>query len=51
VPTDLDTPPDPRWSRLPLRASWDDLVLPVGAMELLRDIAVHVRHHRRVFDD
>ena len=32
-------------------ARWDDLVLPVGATELLREIAVHVRSHGRVFDD
>ena len=29
---------------------WDDLVLPADRIELLRDIAAQVRHHRQVFD-
>jgi SpoVK/Ycf46/Vps4 family AAA+-type ATPase len=39
------------FQRLPTQATWDDLVLPAAVTALLREIAVHVRHHRRVLDD
>ena len=36
--------------RIEPAATWDDLVLPGPALDLLREIAVHVRHRARVYD-
>ena len=35
--------------RIEPAATWDDLVLPGPALDLLREIAVHVRHRARVY--
>jgi hypothetical protein len=37
--------------RIEPRASWDDIVLPAGQVEILREIAAHVRGRRRVYDE
>ena len=37
--------------RIEATASWDDLVLPAGQTELLRDIARQVRHRHRVYEE
>jgi vesicle-fusing ATPase len=37
--------------RIDPRARWDDLVLPDGQLEVLRDLERHVRHRARVHDD
>jgi hypothetical protein len=37
--------------RIEPRASWDDLVLPDAQLALLREVAVHVRRHQRVFGE
>ncbi|MDR7190928.1 vesicle-fusing ATPase [Microbacterium sp. BE35] len=37
--------------RIEPRARWDDLVLPEGQRELLREIERHVRHRATVLDD
>jgi SpoVK/Ycf46/Vps4 family AAA+-type ATPase len=37
--------------RIELRATWDDLVLADDAVETLRQLAGHVRHHYRVVHD
>jgi ATPase family associated with various cellular activities (AAA) len=37
--------------RVDTRAAWDDLVLPEIQARLLRDMAAHVRHRMRVFED
>ena len=36
--------------RIPLTASWDDLVLPERQLRTLRTIALHVRHRMRVYE-
>ncbi len=36
--------------RIDVRASWDDLVLPDGHVELLRELARHVRHRTQVYE-
>jgi vesicle-fusing ATPase len=36
--------------RIDPRAGWDDLVLPAGHLELLHDIARHVRHRTQVYE-
>ncbi len=36
--------------RIDPRATWDDLVLPAGHLELLHDIARHVRHRTQVYE-
>jgi ATPase family associated with various cellular activities (AAA) len=36
--------------RLEVRAAWGDLVLPTGHLELLREIARHVRHRAQVHE-
>ncbi len=36
--------------RIPLTASWDDLVLPERQLQTLRTIALHVRHRMRVYE-
>jgi ATPase family associated with various cellular activities (AAA) len=41
----------PLAERIDPRASWDDLVLPEGQRELIRDLVRHVRHRARVYDD
>jgi AAA+ superfamily predicted ATPase len=37
--------------RIRPRAVWDDLVLPADRKEVLRGIAVHLRHRHRVYQD
>ena len=37
--------------RIKPRSSWDDLVLPEGPKQLLRDLAQQVRHRSTVYDD
>ncbi|WP_142458992.1 AAA family ATPase [Geodermatophilus aquaeductus] len=37
--------------RIEPRATWADLVLPAGQSQLLREIALHVRHRLTVFED
>ena len=36
--------------RIEWRARWDDLVLPQGHLELLRDLVRHVRHRTQVYE-
>ncbi len=36
--------------RIAPRATWDDLVLPAGPSEMLRQIAAHLRHRRTVHE-
>lgn len=36
--------------RIAPEATWDDLVLPAGHLELLHDIACHVRHRTQVYE-
>jgi vesicle-fusing ATPase len=36
--------------RIAPEATWDDLVLPAGHLELLHDIARHVRHRTQVYE-
>ena len=36
--------------RIDPQATWDDLVLPAGHLELLHDIARHVRHRTQVYE-
>ena len=36
--------------RIEVAATWDDLVLPEGHLELLRDILRHVRHRTQVYE-
>ncbi len=36
--------------RLDPAATWDDLVLPAGHLDLLREIVVHVRHRTQVYE-
>jgi SpoVK/Ycf46/Vps4 family AAA+-type ATPase len=47
VSADRDPPPE-LLQRLPTQATWDDLVLPAGATQSLRDLAEHARLHGRV---
>ena len=37
--------------RIESRASWEDLVLPAGQTELLRNVARQVRHRHRVYEE
>jgi hypothetical protein len=37
--------------RIPSAATWEDLVLPPGHIQVLRSIAAHVRGRARVYDD
>lgn len=37
--------------RIEANAGWDDLVLPEPQLALLREIALHVRHYRTVYDE
>jgi AAA+ superfamily predicted ATPase len=37
--------------KIPLRRGWDDLVLPKPHLEQLSELASHVRHQSRVYDD
>lgn len=37
--------------RIPSTATWEDLVLPPGHIQVLRSIAAHVRGRARVYDD
>lgn len=37
--------------RLPAKARWQDLVLPANTLAQLREICMHVRHRRRVYED
>ena len=37
--------------RLPTQATWDDLVLPAGTIQSLRELAEHARHHGRIRED
>ncbi len=37
--------------RITPRADWDELVLPAAQKEILRAIAVHLRHRHRVYQD
>jgi hypothetical protein len=37
--------------RIPSAATWEDLVLPLGHIQVLRSIAAHVRGRGRVYDD
>jgi hypothetical protein len=37
--------------RIDTKAIWDDIVLPAGQVELLRQISAHVRHRSRVYGD
>jgi ATPase family protein associated with various cellular activities (AAA)/winged helix domain-containing protein len=65
IPTDVRTRQEQLWRacvsetrprmdalarRLEPRATWDDMVLPQAEVELLRQIAVHVRQRSRVYD-
>jgi hypothetical protein len=45
--TRLDGPAE----RIVPRAGWADLVLPASQLDLLRLLAAHLRHRRRVYDD
>ena len=36
--------------RIDPKAGWDDLVLPAGHLELLQDVARHVRHRTQVYE-
>jgi len=36
--------------RIDLAATWDDLVLPAGHIDLLREVARHVRHRTQVYE-
>jgi hypothetical protein len=42
---------EPLAEHLRPRATWNDLVLPVPELELLREIAIHVRGRAKVYDD
>ncbi|MEL7044956.1 MAG: ATP-binding protein, partial [Pseudomonadota bacterium] len=37
--------------RIPVKANWDDLVLPARQLETLRDIAIQARHRAQVYGD
>jgi ATP-dependent 26S proteasome regulatory subunit len=37
--------------RIAAAATWDDLVLPPDQLEVLREVALQVRHRARVYDD
>lgn len=37
--------------RIPIRADWDDLVLPARQSQTLRDIAIQARQRARVYED
>lgn len=43
-------PMDGLAERIDARATWDDLVLPAGHLDLLHEIARHVRHRTQVYE-
>jgi|KBSSwiStaDraftv2_1062776.scaffolds.fasta_scaffold19741_2 hypothetical protein len=47
----LRAPLDDLTQRIEASATWNDLVLPEPTLTMLRTMAMHVRHRRRVLDD